>query len=94
MKRDVWMFVALALLLAWCGRDGARLHGQTLVDPNQLKAPRVSVLSCTGDTSPTSNCTGEYYVDVITPAGTELKIVGGLAPGNIVLDPKLWSTVP
>ena len=70
------------------------LWPQTRIDPDQMKAPTVAVLTCNGATSPTSDCTGLYYVDVVTAAGTELKIIGPVATAGATLDPKVWSVVP
>ena len=83
------------------------LHAQTRINPDQLKAPRVAVMTCTKaptpattvtnpdgtmTTIPGSNCTGLYYVDVVTPAGTELKILGTVQPGPV--NAADWSLVP
>lgn len=64
---------------------------QTKVDPNQLKAPTVVVMSCSGTTT-NADCAGLYYVDVVTPAGTEIKIIG--ARPDSQLDTTRWSIVP
>lgn len=88
-ERVVWLgVIAFAILLLWM----TRASGQTKIAPDQLQAPRVAVLACHGST-PTSDCAGLYYVDLITPAGTELKIVGAVASGA-ALDPAIWSLVP
>jgi hypothetical protein len=68
------------------------LHAQTRINPDQLKAPRVAVMTCAKPATPTADCTGLYYVDVITPAGTELKIVGTLQPEAV--NAADWSLVP
>jgi len=64
---------------------------QTRVDPNQLKAPTVLVMSCSG-TTVNADCAGLYYADIVTPAGIEIKIVG--APPLVQLDTTRWSIVP
>ncbi len=91
MKRALG-FSLFALVLAWFGRDGIRVHAQTKIAPGQMKAPRVSVLQCSGSTSSTSDCSGLYYVDVTTAAGTQIKIIG--TPAAAPLDTTHWSVVP
>jgi hypothetical protein len=44
-------------------------------------------------TTYTSDCTGLYYVDFITPAGTEIKLLGSIYT-NPLPDPGFWSIVP
>lgn len=83
------------------------VHAQTRIAPEQLKAPHVAVMTCTKPaiapvtvtnpdgtttTTPGSNCAGLYYVDVVTPAGTELKILGTVQPGPV--NAADWSLVP
>lgn len=65
---------------------------QTRISPDQLKAPRVAVMTCTKPPTPTADCAGMYYVDVVTLAGTELKIVGTVQPD--VVNAADWSLVP
>lgn len=94
------VIVAFSLLLR-----GAEyvLMAQTRIAPDQLKAPRVAVMTCTktpiapvtnpdGTITPGSDCTGLYYIDVITPAGIELKIVGTIQPQAV--NAADWSLVP
>lgn len=68
------------------------LTAQTRISPDQLKAPRVAVMTCTKAPTATADCTGLYFVDVVTPAGTELKIVGTVQPD--VVNAADWSLVP
>ncbi len=91
MKRALG-FSVFALVLAWFGRDGVRVHAQTLISPSQLKAPRLAALQCSGSLGSSSDCTGFYYLDVITPAGTELKLIA--YPAAPTIDPTHWSVVP
>jgi hypothetical protein len=90
MVKSFWMvFVLLAIYTACVA---VALFAQTSIAPNQLRAPRVSVLQCSGTTSLASDCTGFYYVDVATPSGTELKIIG--TPATAPIDPAHWAIVP
>lgn len=47
--RRVFAFVILALIMAWCGRDGARLHAQTRPRPGQIQNwTQIAPGACTG----------------------------------------------
>lgn len=94
MKRRVVLFSVFALALAWFGRDGVRVHAQTKVGPDQLKTPRITVLHCVEPPETSPNCMDLYYVDVITAAGTELKLIGAPATQFDVIDPTKWVLVP
>lgn len=95
MKRSIFLFVVLALILAWCGRDGVRVHAQTSVAPDQIRGlSHVLVMSCTGAFSPTQICTGFLYVDIVKPDGTHITVLGGAPPAGFVIDPTKWSQVP
>lgn len=85
-KRDYILLAISVLALLLAVIDYGR--GQTQIGPQQMKAPRVTVMTCTQIPS----CAGLYLVDVITPAGTELKIVGSASanPGPV----SDWSLVP
>ena len=80
----VLLFLAFVVVLS---------RAQTRVAPQQLVAPRLAVLACSGKTA-TSDCAGLYYVDLVTAGGTELRIVGPEASNGVTLDPGLWSVVP
>ncbi len=73
----------------WSGSKGNPVGSGIEVTDCSATPRLTSMMSCTGTTSPTSDCTGLYYVDVITPSGTELKTVG--SPVTAPLDPKVWS---
>ncbi len=66
--------------------------GQTQVAPAQIKAPRFVALACIPPGSATASCAGLVYIDAITPAGTELKLIG--APTTVPFDPTIWSLIP
>jgi hypothetical protein len=94
MKRIV-LFAILALTLAWCGRDGFRVHAQTRIAPDQIWGlSQVLVMNCTGATSATSDCIGMMYVDLVKPNGTHLKVLGTTPPTGFTIDPTKWSQVP
>jgi hypothetical protein len=76
-------FVALLALLA---------HGQTRVAPAQIQAPRFVAMACVAPGTANSNCAGLFYIDAITPTGTEIKIIG--AAPTAPIDPAAWSLVP
>jgi len=104
--RDKILFAIAALALMALVAEFAR--SQTRVAPEQIRLPRVVVLqNCTKPqvgpvtvmnpdgtttTTPGSNCAGLYYIDVVTPAGTELRLVGSQAPA--MLDAADWTSVP
>lgn len=91
--RDLGIYIGLSVVFLGgllCGYGV--LHAQTRINPDQLKAPRVTVLSCVAVPTPTSSCTGLFYVDVITPAGTELKLMA--EPAAAAINPTDWSLVP
>ena len=71
--------------------DGSCLPLITVAAPGFVADSGVKV--CSGATSPTSDCTGEYYVATVTSAGSSVKIIGVPAPANFTLDSK-WSNVP
>ncbi len=98
MRKRAALFAVFVLVFAWYGRDGVRLHAQTRIAPRQVSAPRLTVLQCTATPiSPKVGCTVDgtlYYLDLITPAGKELKLVA--VPSTLLepLDPAVWSMVP
>lgn len=81
------LLTALALLAQ--GPSTLRLQ------PDQLFkcAPNAKLKQCKGDTGPTSNCDGLFYVDIFTASGTTYKIVGTLANTTDVSGPN-WTDVP
>jgi hypothetical protein len=87
--RDKLFLAIAALALAAVVAEFAK--GQTQIGPSQMKAAKAVVLACANAT-PASNCTGLYYIDIVTAAGTELKIMG--APATAPIDPAIWSVVP
>lgn len=103
--RDKILLTIAALALVALVAEFAK--GQTKLGPQQVSAPRVAVMTCTKTptapvtvtnpdgtitTTPGSDCAGLYYVDVITPAGTELKILGTVQPAPV--NAADWSLVP
>lgn len=98
--RDKILFVICALGLIILAVELAR--GQTRLDGGQLRSPRVSVFTCTKPPSividpvtgvqVVAECGGLYYVDVITAAGTELKILGTVQPGPV--NAADWRLIP
>lgn len=95
MKRNIFLFLVLALILAWCGRDGVRVHAQTRVAPDQIWGlSQVLIMNCTGATSPTSDCTGLMYVDLVKPNGTHITVLGTAPPAGFTIDPTKWNQVP
>lgn len=104
MREKLFLTIATLALVALVAEFA---KGQTRIAAAQIEAPRVAVMTCTKaptppvivtnpdgttTTTPGSNCAGLYFVDVMTPAGTELKIVGTVYPG--VVNAADWSLVP
>ncbi len=73
-------------------RAELRIFAQTRIAPDQLKAPRFVALACVAPATASSNCAGLVYIDAVTPAGTEIKIIG--APVTVPIDPAAWSLIP
>lgn len=94
MKEKIVFFVLLSVMVAWCGRDGTRLHAQTKVAPEQLRAPTVMVMKCAGVPPGQQSCDGLFYLEVTTSAGTPVKLVGTSTLPPFALDPRFWSVVP
>ncbi len=64
---------------------------QTKVSLDQVRGGVLSkVLVCQGMTSPTSDCTGMYYLEITKLDGTVIKLIGTPAPDPIILDPTIW----
>lgn len=78
-------FTCLAVLL---------VRAQTRIAPDQIRAPRLAVLTCTKPASSGADCSGLYFVDLITPAGRELKIVGPAIADGVAINAADWSLVP
>ena len=97
MKQRILLFVMLVLVMAWCGRDGARVHAQTRVAPDQVWGlSQLLVMGCaeTPVAPVISDCTGLMYVDLVKPNGTHLKILGAVPPDGFTIDPNKWNQVP
>jgi hypothetical protein len=97
MKQRILFFMMLALVMAWCGRNGARVHAQTRVAPDQIWGlSQLLVMSCaeTPVATATSDCTGLMYVDLVKPNGTHFRILGTPPPDGFTIDPNKWSQVP
>lgn len=71
-----------------------RVHAQTKIAPAQLQSqPHFVALACLPPgTASVSNCQGLFYIDLVTAAGTELKLIG--APIAAPFDPTMWQPVP
>jgi hypothetical protein len=69
-----------------------QLLAQTKIAPGQLKAPRFVALACIAPGTANANCAGLYYIDAVTQAGTEIRIIG--AAPTAPIDPAAWSPVP
>ncbi len=92
ISRRIQIYVIMAALAADALWQGYRLHAQTRIAPDQLRAPRFAALACIAPATANSNCAGLVYIDAVTPAGTEIKIIG--APVTVPIDPAAWSIVP
>lgn len=90
VERSTFVLACLTVLLLVF--INSRAPGQTRINPDQLKAPRVAVFTCTKAPAATADCAGLYYVDVVTAAGRELKIVGTVQPEAV--NAADWSLVP
>lgn len=88
--RDKIFFVIAALALVALVAEFAK--GQTRVAPTQIQAPRFVALACVAPGTANSNCAGLVYIDAVTPAGTEIRIIG--APASSPIDTTAWSLIP
>jgi hypothetical protein len=78
-------------------RGAEYLAGQTRktqVAPDQIKAPRFAALACVAPGTANSNCAGLVYIDAVTPAGTEIKLIGAPPTAGFTFDPAGWNLIP
>ena len=92
--------------MAWCSRDGVRVHAQTRISPDQVWGlSQVLAMKCAETPPPPPvpqtdpptlipDCTGLVYIDLVKSNGTHLSVLGFPPPPGFQIDPTKWSQLP
>jgi hypothetical protein len=93
MKRRL-LFWILALTLAWCGRDGARLHGQTRPRPEQIRNIEQVRISCGACDPRPATLVGSIQLQsgrsIQTPADGDKPTVCVVVFTRVAVTPETW----